>query len=100
VDATAEGWKSYLESDPAPGNALIKQANPEMTDALLDYGREALRSHGIVESGDAVDLGIGAMTDARWQAFLASIADEELYPKDMDIKAAYTLQFIHKAAMP
>jgi NitT/TauT family transport system substrate-binding protein len=100
VDATAEGWKSYLESDPAPGDALIKQANPEMTDALLDYGREALRSHGIVESGDAVDLGIGAMTDARWQAFFTSVADADLYPKDMDIKPAYTLQFIHKAAMP
>ena len=41
VDATAEGWRSYLESDPSAGNALIKQANPEMTDALLDYGREA-----------------------------------------------------------
>ncbi len=54
IDATAEGWQSYLESDPAPGNALIRQANPEMTDELLDYGREALRAHGIVESGDAV----------------------------------------------
>ena len=98
VDATAEGWRSYLESDPAPGNALIKQANPEMTDALLDYGREALRSHGIVESGDAVAGGIGVMTATRWQDFFASMVQAGLYPSDMDYKLAYTLQFMHPAA--
>ena len=96
VDATAEGWRSYLESNPAPGNALIKQANPEMTDALLDYGREALRSHGIVESGDALDGGIGAMTDQRWKDFFQSMVDAGLYPQDLDYKQAYTLRFVSK----
>ena len=100
VEATAEGWKSYLESDPAPGNALIKQANPEMTDALLDYGREALRSHGIVESGDAVTGGIGVMTDARWQEFFTSMVQAGLYPADLDFHKAYTLQFMRKAVTP
>ena len=38
VDASIEGWYSYLYGDPAPGNALIKKDNPEMTDALLAYG--------------------------------------------------------------
>ncbi len=98
VAATAEGWHSYLESDPKPGNALIKQANPDMTDALLDYGREALRSHGIVESGDALTYGIGAMTDARWKAFFDSMAAVGLYPPEMDYKRAYTLQFMQKVA--
>ena len=96
IDATAEGWQSYLESDPAPGNALIKQANPDMTDALLDYGREALRSHGIVESGDAVTAGIGVMTDLRWQDFFTEMVQAGLYPSSMDYKRAYTLQFVHK----
>jgi len=31
VQASMEGWASYFK-DPAPGNALIKEANPEMTD--------------------------------------------------------------------
>jgi NitT/TauT family transport system substrate-binding protein len=98
VDATAEGWRSYLESDPGPGNALIKQANPDMSDALLDYGREALRSHGIVESGDALTLGIGAMTDAHWKEFFDSMVDAGLYPASMEYRAAYTLRFIRKPA--
>ena len=96
IDATAEGWQSYLESDPSPGNALIKLANPDMTDALLDYGREALRSHGIVESGDAVTGGIGVMTDLRWQDFFTEMVQAGLYPSSMDYKKAYTLQFVHK----
>ncbi len=98
LDATAEGWRSYLESDPRPGNTLIKQANPEMTDALLDYGREALRSHGIVESGDALTQGIGTMTDERWRDFFSSMVQAGLYPPDLDYKRAYTLTFVHKAA--
>ena len=102
VDATAEGWQSYLESDPKPGNTLIKQANPDMTDALLDYGREAIRSHGIVESGDAETGGIGTMTNVRWQDFAASMVQAGLYSVSLDVHRAYTLQFVHqpKPAQP
>ena len=100
VDASEEGWRSYLESDPRPGNTLIKQANPEMTDALLDYGREALRAHGVVESGDALTNGIGAMTDVRWKAFFESMVQAGLYPPGMDYKRAYTLQFVHRTMPP
>jgi NitT/TauT family transport system substrate-binding protein len=94
LQATAEGWHSYLDGDPAPGNKLIREANPEMTDALLAYGRAALKSHGIVESGDAARLGIGAMTDARWGDFFLSMAGAGLYPADLDYHAAYTLRFV------
>lgn len=91
--ATEAGWKSYLEDDPTPGNALIKQANPDMTDALLDYGRTALKDHGIVESGDAAVFGIGAMTAARWEKFFQSMVDAGVYQEDMSYLRAFTLQF-------
>jgi NitT/TauT family transport system substrate-binding protein len=94
VDATAEGWHSYLDGDPAPGNALIRAANPDMSQALLDYGRGVLKSHGIVESGDALALGVGAMTDARWKQFFESMVKAKLYPGDMDYTHAYTLEFV------
>jgi NitT/TauT family transport system substrate-binding protein len=38
VQATMEGWKSYLSGDPAPANALIKKDNPQMTDEQIAYG--------------------------------------------------------------
>ncbi|HEY1299625.1 MAG TPA: ABC transporter substrate-binding protein [Stellaceae bacterium] len=96
VDASIEGWKSYLYGDPAPGNALIKRDNPEMTDALLAYGIKKLKEYGIVDSGDAKKYGIGAMTDARWRDFFDTMADAGVYPKDMDYKKAYTLAFVDK----
>jgi len=96
VDASIEGWYSYLYGDPAPANALIKRDNPEMTDGLLTYGHAKLKQYGIVDSGDAGKDGIGAMTDARWRNFFEIMASASVYPKDMDYKAAYTLQFVNK----
>ena len=96
LDASIEGWYSYLYGDPAPANALMKRDNPEMTDVLLDYGRTVLRDRGIVDSGDTQTLGIGAMTDARWESFFQSMSGQGLYPKTLDYKRAYTLQFVNK----
>jgi len=97
VDASAAGWTSYLHGDPKPGDALILKDNPEMTQDLLDQARGKMRSYGLVDSGDAKTLGVGAMTDARWAAFFKLASDQGVYPKDLDYKRAYTLQFIHPA---
>ena len=101
VDASLEGWHAYLYGDPAAANALIRRDNPEMTDALLAYGRGQLKARGIVDSGDAQTLGIGAMTEARWKAFFEMMAAQGLYPKDMDWHKAYTLRFVNqKVGLP
>lgn len=96
VDASIEGWYSYLYGDPSPGNALIKKDNPEMTDALLAYGIDKMKQYGVVDSGDAKANGIGAMTDPRWKDFFDAMAKAGLYPADTDVKKAYTLQFVNK----
>ncbi len=96
VNASIEGWTSYLFNDPAPGNALIRKDNPDMPQDLLDYGRQALIANQILTAGDAATKGIGAMTDARWADFLAMMASQGLYPKDLDLKRAYTLKFVNQ----
>jgi NitT/TauT family transport system substrate-binding protein len=96
VNASIEGWYSYLYGDPSPGNALIKKDNPEQNDELIAYGMRKIKEYGIVDSGDAKTMGIGAMTDARWKDFFESMSKAGLYPPDMDYKKAYTLQFIGK----
>jgi NitT/TauT family transport system substrate-binding protein len=96
IDASVEGWYSYLYGDPAPANRLIRQDNPEMPDALLTYGRDVMKTRGIVDSGDALQLGIGAMTAARWAEFYRSMSDVGVYPKGLDVSKAYTLQFVDK----
>ena len=94
VDATAAGWKSYLYGDPKPGDALILKDNPEMTEDLLDYARAKMREKGIVLSGTAQKQGIGAMSDGRWADFFAMASSQGIYPKTLDYKRAYTLQFL------
>ncbi|MBB3892420.1 NitT/TauT family transport system substrate-binding protein [Phenylobacterium haematophilum] len=98
VEGSAAGWKSYLYGDAAPGDALIRKDNPEMTQDVLDQAREKLKSYGIVDSGDAQAGGIGVMTDARWAEFFNVASSQGVYPKDMDYKSAYTLQFVTPAA--
>lgn len=101
VNASIEGWYSYLYGDPRPGNALIKQANPEMTDALLEYGRHAMIQYGIVDSGDATSQGIGAMSADRWANFTGLMVQQKLYPRGIDPSAAYTLHFVNqRVGMP
>jgi NitT/TauT family transport system substrate-binding protein len=67
VQATMEGWKSYLQN-PAPGNELIRKENPNMTQEQLDYSVGKLRELGMVTSGDAATRGIGTMSEARLRA--------------------------------
>lgn len=97
VDATIEGWYSYLYGDPAPGNALIRKDNPEMTEGTIAYGIAKLKEYGIADSGDAVKLGIGAMTPERWKTFFDTMVAEGVYPADLDHTKAYTLAFVNKA---
>lgn len=92
VEATAAGWTSYVYGDAKPGDALILKDNPEMTQDVLDQAREKMRSYGVVPRA-----GVGAMTDARWAAFFEATSGQGVYPKDMDYKRAYSLDFLPKA---
>jgi NitT/TauT family transport system substrate-binding protein len=96
VDASAIGWYHYLYGDNSLGNTLIKKQNPEMTDALLAYSIAKLKEYGIVDSGDALTLGIGAMTDARMKNFFNKMARIGVVKRTIDYRKAYTLQFVNK----
>ena len=95
VTASIEGWESYFPN-PQPANDMIKKENPEMTDDLIAYGIEKMQEYGIVTSGDAETLGIGAMTDTRWQEFFDTQVSLGIFDPNTDYKRAYTLDFIGK----
>ncbi len=97
VDASAVGWYHYLYGDPSPANALIKKHNPEMTDDQLAYSIAKMREDGIVDSGDTMTLGIGAMTGARWKSFYDKMVHAGVVKPGLDYKRGYTLKFVNKA---
>jgi NitT/TauT family transport system substrate-binding protein len=96
VNATIEGWYSYLWGNPAPANALIKRDNPDMDDATIAYGIAKLKEYQIADGGDAATLGIGAMTEARWKEFFDIMVAQGIYKADLDWKKAFTFDFVNK----
>jgi NitT/TauT family transport system substrate-binding protein len=93
MTASMQGWKSYLQS-PAPGNALIKLADPKMTDDQIAYSIAKFKQLKVVTGGDAATLGIGTMTDARWQKTRDFLVAAKMLRADTDWKQAYTLQYV------
>lgn len=93
VKASAEGWKRYL-ANPVPGNALIREANPQMEDALLAYGLAKMKEFELVTGGDAKTQGILTMTDARWKQTFDFMAGAGLAKADTDYRKGYTLEFV------
>jgi len=96
VDASAIGWYHYLYGDNKAANALIKKQNPEMTDELLNYSVAAMKEYGIVDSGDTLKSGIGAMTDARMASFFDKMVRAGVVKPGTDYRKSYTLQFVNK----
>jgi NitT/TauT family transport system substrate-binding protein len=93
VDATRDGWLHYLKN-PATGNALIKAANPDMTDAILAQSLDKMKRYEILLDEDGRAFGLGSMTDKRWKFFTDTMTAEGLYPKGLDYKKAYDLSFV------
>ena len=96
VDASIVGWYNYIYHDNAAANALIKKQNPEMTDDLLAYSIAKMKEYGIVDSGDARSLGVGAMTDAHMKDFFDKMVRAGVAKADLDYRKSYTVQFVDK----
>src|SRR5437763_670644 len=97
VDASIIGWYNYLYGDNAAANAMIKKLNPEMTDALLAYSVAKMKEYGIVDSGDTLQDGIGAMTDAHVASFFDKMVRAGVVKREVDFRKAFTLRFVNKA---
>jgi NitT/TauT family transport system substrate-binding protein len=98
VDGTAKGWANFLYGDNAAALAKIKEDNPEMSDDKLAFSIATMKEYGIVDSGDTLTMGIGAMTDARMEDFFTKMVDVGVLPVELDYKQAYTLEFANSGA--
>jgi NitT/TauT family transport system substrate-binding protein len=96
VDASAIGWYNYLYHDNKAANELIRKHNPEMTDELIAYSIGKMKDYGIVDSGDSLKDGIGAMSDARMASFFDKMVKAGVVKPTVDFRKSYTLQFVNK----
>ncbi len=98
VEGSATGWANFLYGDPSAAIALIKADNPDMADDQIAFSIEKIKEYGIVDSGDALDLGIGAMTDATIMGFYDKMVAVGVTDGGLDIASIYTLEFANSGA--
>lgn len=97
VDASILGWRDYLNSDPAAANERILAENRDMTPEQIAYSIAKMREWGLVESGDALTLGVGAIDGERVAAFHQQMVDAGLYkPGEIDPRDAFTDRFVNR----
>jgi NitT/TauT family transport system substrate-binding protein len=96
VNASITGWYNYIYGNNKAANALIKKDNPEMTDELIAYSVGKMKEYGIVDSGESLKLGIGAMTDERVNSFRDKMVRAGVVKPGIDFRRAYTLRFVNK----
>jgi NitT/TauT family transport system substrate-binding protein len=75
---------------------MIKKMNPEMTDELIAFSVGKMKEYGIVDSGDTLKDGVGAMSDARMASFFDKMVKAGVVRGDIDYRKGYTLRFVNK----
>ena len=96
VDASTIGWYHYLYGDNTKANAAIKKDNPDISDEQIAFSIAKMKEYGLVDSGDTLKLGIGAITDARMKDFYDQMVKAGVVKAGLDYKKSYTLQFVDK----
>ena len=97
VDASIIGWVNFMYGDRSAANALMMKDNPEISLAEIEASVVLMKQQGIVDSGEAQNQGIGAMSAARIQDFYAQMVKAGLYKaNDVDLSKVATTEFVNK----
>jgi len=93
VAASRDGFAQCLAGDPSLAISAIATENAEQPPDLSKFKLTQMKRQKLVDGGDAASSGIGTMSDARWASIFAAMSEIGLYPKDMQFRSAYNLDF-------
>lgn len=96
VEGSIKGWYNYLYGDNARANEMILAANPDMTQDKIDYAIERMLAEGIVDSGDALEMGIGAINPDVVEDFYTKMVAAGVIEDGIDWRASYTTEFVNQ----
>jgi NitT/TauT family transport system substrate-binding protein len=97
VDASILGWVNYLYGERRAANAMMIKDNPEMSEAELEASTALMKQQGIVDSGESLKGGIGAMSEGRIKDFYEQMVKAGLYKAgEVDLSKVATFQFVNK----
>ncbi|MEO1314202.1 MAG: ABC transporter substrate-binding protein [Pseudomonadota bacterium] len=93
VEGSILGWYNYLYGENDAANAMIMEANPEMTQDKIDFAIAKMLENGIVDSGDAETMGIGVLTSEKVLAFYEKMVAAGVVEDGLDLSATYDASF-------
>lgn len=96
VNGSILGWYNYIYGDNSAANELILADNPDMTQDKIDFAVAAMLENGIVDSGDTLELGVGAMTEERAKSFYENMVEAGVLPAGLDYAKGHNLSFINQ----
>lgn len=97
VDGSILGWTQYLHGHPESAHTLMRRDNPDMGEEELMASRQRLLDDSIVEAGEALKLGIGALQRDRAADFLQQMVRAGLYKAgQVDLGAVLVDDFVNK----
>lgn len=96
VDASIIGWYNYIYGDNEAGNALMKKDNPELSDSGIAFAIARLKEYGIVDSGRALDFGIGAITAEKVENFFNKMVKAGVQKPTTSWRQAIDTRFVNK----
>jgi NitT/TauT family transport system substrate-binding protein len=96
VNGSILGWYNYLYGDNDAANAMILEANPDMTQDKIDFAIDMMIERGIVDSGDTLELGIGAMTEEVVGGFYEDMVEAGVVEDGLDWQSTFTTAFVNQ----
>lgn len=97
MDASIIGWYNYLYGDRSGAFALIMESNPDATIEQLEREVAHLMELEIIDSGRALEYGIGAMSMERVAAFLQLSEESGIIPEgSVQLEQVATDQFVNR----
>ena len=94
VNGSIRGWYNYLYGDNTAANEMIMADNEEMTQERIDFAIEMMIEEGIIDSGDALEFGVGVITEAAVEEFFDTMVAAGVVNDDVDWRASFTTEFV------
>lgn len=98
VEGSAIGWANFLYGDNTAALEMIKKDNPDLPDEQLAFSIDKMKEYGIVDSGIALEKGIGAMDPAQIEDFYKKMVAAGVIEDGIDIAASFTLDYSNSGA--
>ncbi|PRO66661.1 myristoyl transferase [Alkalicoccus urumqiensis] len=92
VDATVRGWEQFQEDPESVYDYVHDLADNDSSTDQMEYATEQMDEH--VYGGDAVENGVGYMSEERWQQLIDQLTELGVIESGMEASDVFVSDFI------